>query len=90
MTGSIWSVDRVEGPMAAAAEVLAARARAAALRVAAVHREAGRAEDAQLWRARARGLLKEGRAPRRGRSARGLGRAAGPGPAFLSRPPIRC
>ncbi|MFD7556486.1 hypothetical protein ACFV9E_18350 [Streptomyces sp. NPDC059835] len=61
---------RVEGPVAAVAEVLAARARAAALRTAAVHREAGRAEEAKVWRARARQILKDGRAARRGRSVR--------------------
>ncbi|MER0476773.1 hypothetical protein ABR737_43600 [Streptomyces sp. Edi2] len=61
---------RVEGPLAPVAELLAARARAAVLRVAAVHREAGRVEDAQVWRGRARGILKDGRAARRGRSVR--------------------
>ncbi|MFE0373934.1 hypothetical protein [Streptomyces tendae] len=61
---------RAEGPLAPVAELLAARTRAATLRVAAVHREAGRAEQAQLWRARARRILKEGRATRRGRSVR--------------------
>ncbi|MFK0047738.1 hypothetical protein ACIQU4_27355 [Streptomyces sp. NPDC090741] len=61
---------RVEGPTAAVAEALAARARAAVLRVAAVHRGAGRAEEAQAWRTRARRILKDGRAARRGRSVR--------------------
>ncbi|MDX3695031.1 hypothetical protein PV726_32775 [Streptomyces europaeiscabiei] len=61
---------RIEGPLAPVAETLAARARAAALRVAAVHREAGRPEEAQAWRARARRILKDGRAARRGRSVR--------------------
>ncbi|MFE1764062.1 hypothetical protein ACFW81_07580 [Streptomyces angustmyceticus] len=61
---------RVEGPLAPAAEVLAARTRAAALRVAAVHREAGRQQEAQVWRTRARQILRDGRAARRGRSVR--------------------
>lgn len=61
---------RVEGPLTPVAEVLAARARAAALRVAAVHREADRQAEAQAWRARARRILKDGRAARRGRSVR--------------------
>jgi hypothetical protein len=61
---------RVEGPMAPVAETLTARTRAAVLRVAAVHRDAGRAEEAQLWRTRARRILKDGRAARRGRSVR--------------------
>ncbi|MFE9620416.1 hypothetical protein [Streptomyces sp. NPDC006384] len=61
---------RVEGPVGSAAEVLAVRARAAALDVAAVHRAAGRAQEARLWRARARQILKDGRAARRGRSVR--------------------
>ncbi|MGW2686214.1 hypothetical protein ACWC6I_24055 [Streptomyces sp. NPDC001414] len=61
---------RVEGPLASVAEVLAARARAAALGVAAVHRAAGREQEAQLWRARARRILKDGRVARRGRSVR--------------------
>ncbi|MFH0246423.1 hypothetical protein ACGRHY_29290 [Streptomyces sp. HK10] len=61
---------RVDGPLAPVAEVLAARARTAALRVAAVHREAGRQQEAQVWRARARRILKDGRAARRGRSVR--------------------
>lgn len=63
---------RVEGPLAPVAEILAARTRAAALRVAAVHREADRPEEAQLWRARARRILKDGRAARRGRSVRAV------------------
>lgn len=61
---------RVEGPLAPVVEVLTARTRAAALSVAAIHREAGRPEEAQLWRARARRILKDGRAARRGRSVR--------------------
>ncbi|WEO93017.1 hypothetical protein A6P39_002350 [Streptomyces sp. FXJ1.172] len=61
---------RVEGPLAPAAELLTARTRAAMLRTAAVHRQAGRAEEAQLWRARARRILKDGRATCRGRSVR--------------------
>lgn len=61
---------RVEGPVGPVTEALAARARAAALNVAAVHREAGRAQEARLWRARARRILKDGRAARRGRSVR--------------------
>lgn len=61
---------QIEGPLNPVAELLTARTRAAVLRVAAVHREAGRAEQAQLWRARARRLLKGGRAARRGRSVR--------------------
>ncbi|MER8120658.1 hypothetical protein [Streptomyces sp. NPDC094031] len=61
---------RVYGPLAPVAEVLAARVCAAALDVAAVHREAGREEEARLWRARARRILKDGRAARRGRSIR--------------------
>jgi hypothetical protein len=61
---------RVEGPLAPVGEVLAARVRAAVLRVAAVHRAAGRMEEAQVWRARARRILKEGRGARRGRSVR--------------------
>ncbi|MFE2640842.1 hypothetical protein ACFXKF_40045 [Streptomyces scopuliridis] len=61
---------QVQGPLAPVANVLAARTRAAMLRVAAVHREAGRPEEAQAWRARARQLLKDGRAARRGRSVR--------------------
>jgi hypothetical protein len=61
---------QVQGPLAPVAEVLAARTRTAALRVAAVHREAGRPEEAQAWRARARRMLKDGRAARRGRSVR--------------------
>ncbi|MGW2588433.1 hypothetical protein ACWCYZ_45620 [Streptomyces virginiae] len=56
---------RVEGPVAPVAEILAARARAAA-----VHRESGRPEEAQAWCARARQILKDGRAARRGRSVR--------------------
>ncbi|RSS36816.1 hypothetical protein EF912_35250 [Streptomyces sp. WAC07061] len=77
---------RVEGPMAAVAEVLAARARAAALRAAAVHRDAGRAEAAQLWRARARGLLKEGQAARRGPRRNQPGRRDATGPAAAPAP----
>ncbi|KAB1978513.1 hypothetical protein [Streptomyces triticiradicis] len=61
---------RVEGSLAPDVEVLAAQARAAVLRVAAVHREAGRLEEAQLWRGRARQILKNGRAARCGRSVR--------------------
>lgn len=61
---------RVDGPLAPIAGTMAAKTRAAALRVAAVHREAGRPEEAQLWRARARRILKDGRAARRGRSVR--------------------
>ncbi|MFH9742660.1 hypothetical protein ACH4MA_33855 [Streptomyces roseolus] len=61
---------RVEGPVGPVAEVLVARCRAAALDVAAVHREAGRPQEARLWRARARRILKDGRAARRGRSVR--------------------
>jgi hypothetical protein len=61
---------RVEGPLAPVAEELAARTRTATLRVAAMHREAGRPQEAQLWRARARRILKDGRAARRGRSVR--------------------
>jgi hypothetical protein len=61
---------RVDGPLAPVAEVLAARVRAAALDVAAVHRKAGREQEARLWRARARRILKDGRAARRGRSIR--------------------
>ncbi|MFB0620274.1 hypothetical protein [Streptomyces sp. AGS-58] len=61
---------QVEGPLTPVAEVLTARTRAATLRVAALHREAGRPEEAQLWRARARRILKDGRAARRGRSVR--------------------
>jgi hypothetical protein len=63
---------QVEGPLTPVAEVLAARTRTAALRVSAVHREAGRPEEAQLWRARARRILKDGRAARRGRSVRAV------------------
>ncbi|TLQ39172.1 hypothetical protein [Streptomyces marianii] len=61
---------RVEGPLSPVAETLTARARAAVLRVAAVHREADRAEEAQVWRARGRQILKDRRAARRGRSVR--------------------
>jgi hypothetical protein len=63
---------QVEGPLTPVSEVLAARTRAATLRVSAVHREAGRPEEAQLWRARARRILKDGRAARRGRSVRAV------------------
>ncbi|MFH8217761.1 hypothetical protein ACH4C2_01040 [Streptomyces sp. NPDC018057] len=52
------------------AEPPADRARAAVLRVAAVHRAAGRAGQAQVWRARARQILKARRYTRRGRSVR--------------------
>ncbi|MFI1312493.1 hypothetical protein ACH4TS_20465 [Streptomyces albidoflavus] len=61
---------RVEGPLAPVAEVLAARARAAVLNVAAVHREAGRRQEARLWRARGCRILKDGRAARWGWSVR--------------------
>ncbi|MFK0142714.1 hypothetical protein [Streptomyces murinus] len=61
---------RVEGPLDPVAEVLTARVRAAALKVAAVHCAAGREQEARLWRARARQILKDGRAARRGRSVR--------------------
>ncbi|MEV4191031.1 hypothetical protein [Streptomyces toxytricini] len=61
---------RVDGPLSPVAETLTARARAAVLRVAAVHREAARAEEAQVWRARARQILNDRRAARRGRSVR--------------------
>ncbi|MFC8704899.1 hypothetical protein ACFUIV_22310 [Streptomyces anulatus] len=61
---------RVEGPLVPVAEPLAARARAAALRVAAEHRAAGRTEQAQVWRARARQILRARRSARRGRSVR--------------------
>ena len=61
---------QIQGPLAPVADMLAARTRAAMLRVAAVHREAGRQKEAQAWRARARQLLKDGRAARRGRSVR--------------------
>lgn len=61
---------RVQGRLAPGAEVLGARARAAALRVAAVHRAAGRQEDAQLWSARGRRLLRIIQSARRGRSVR--------------------
>ncbi|MFE0857285.1 hypothetical protein [Streptomyces mutabilis] len=73
---------RVDGPLAPVAEVLTARARAAALDVAAVHREAGRPQEARLWRTRARRILKDGRAVRRGRSVR----AASAGLPTLGRP----
>lgn len=61
---------RVEGPLSPVAEPLAARARAAALGVAAAHRAAGRAGQAQVWRVRARQILKARRSARRGRSVR--------------------
>ncbi|MDP5315665.1 hypothetical protein [Streptomyces poriferorum] len=61
---------QVEGPLAPVAEPLAARTRAAVLRVAAVHRAAGRTGQAQVWRARARQILKARRSARRGRSVR--------------------
>lgn len=61
---------RIEGSLTPLAELLAARTRAATLRVAAVHREAGRPEQAQIWRARARRILEDGRTTRRGRSVR--------------------
>lgn len=61
---------QVEGPLTPVAEVLTARTRAATLRVAAIHREAGRPQEAQLWRARARRILKDGRTARRGQSVR--------------------
>ncbi|MEV7156950.1 hypothetical protein AB0N77_20350 [Streptomyces misionensis] len=61
---------RVEGLVGSVAEVLAARARAAVLTVAAVHREAGRPQETRVWCARARQILKDGRAARRGRSVR--------------------
>ncbi|MFC3350244.1 hypothetical protein ACFOOM_23015 [Streptomyces echinoruber] len=61
---------RVQGPLALVAEVLAARTRAAALRVAAVHRAAGWGEEARVWRARARRILTTIQATRRGRSVR--------------------
>ncbi|WP_127455069.1 hypothetical protein [Streptomyces sp. B29(2018)] len=55
---------RVEGPLAPVAEVLAARARAAALNVAAVHREAGRAaRRGRSVRAASAGLPTLGRRP---------------------------
>ena len=57
---------QVQGPLAAVTEILATRTRTAALRIAAVHREAGRPEEAQAWRALARRMLKDGRAARRG------------------------
>ncbi|MFF8992613.1 hypothetical protein ACF09H_22290 [Streptomyces sp. NPDC014983] len=69
LRGAVGAV-RVDGPLAPVADVLATRTRAAALNVAAVHREAGREEEARLWRARARRILKDGRAARRGRSVR--------------------
>ncbi|WP_274036674.1 hypothetical protein [Streptomyces sp. MMBL 11-1] len=61
---------RVEGPLSPVAELLAGRARAAALHVAAVHRAAGRTGQAQVWRGRARQILKARRSARRGRSVR--------------------
>ncbi|MER7309898.1 hypothetical protein E5082_31460 [Streptomyces griseoluteus] len=61
---------QVQGPMAPVGEVLAARTRSAVLHVAAVHHAADREEDRQVWRARARQLLKASRAARRGRSVR--------------------
>ncbi|MGC5400721.1 hypothetical protein ACPXCP_33870 [Streptomyces sp. DT20] len=61
---------RVEGRLFPVAEPLAARARAAALRVAAEYRAAGRTEQAQVWRARARQILRCRRSARRGRSVR--------------------
>nr|WP_228873948.1 hypothetical protein [Streptomyces halstedii] len=61
---------RVEGPLSPVAELLAARARAAALGVAAVHRAAGRTGQAQVWRSRARQILKARCFARRGRSVR--------------------
>ncbi|WP_331750684.1 hypothetical protein OG215_36100 (plasmid) [Streptomyces globisporus] len=61
---------RVEGPLSPMAELLAARVRAAVLGVAAVHRGAGRTEQAQAWRSRARQILKARRSARRGGSVR--------------------
>ncbi|MFI8200407.1 hypothetical protein ACIF6K_28440 [Streptomyces sp. NPDC085942] len=61
---------RVEGPLAPVAEVPAGRARTAALGIAAVHRAAGQTEQARVWRARARQILKARRSVRRGRSVR--------------------
>ncbi|MER6717126.1 hypothetical protein [Streptomyces sp. NPDC000877] len=61
---------QVQGRLTPIAETLTARTRAATLSVAAVHREASRPQLAQLWRARARQILKDGRAARRGRSVR--------------------
>lgn len=58
------------GLLAFVAEALAARIRTATLNLAAVHREAGRPQEARLWRARARTILKDGRAARLGRSVR--------------------
>ncbi|MFI1225926.1 MULTISPECIES: hypothetical protein [Streptomyces] len=60
----------VEGPLSSLAEPLTARARAAVLGVAAVHRADGRVEEAQVWRALARQILKARRSARRGRSVR--------------------
>ncbi|MGW0673151.1 hypothetical protein [Streptomyces sp. NPDC002746] len=61
---------RIEGQLSPLAEPLTARARAAALGVAAVHRADGRVEEAQVWRALARQILKARRSARRGRSVR--------------------
>ena len=61
---------RIEGPLAPVSELLTARTRAVTLHIAAVHREAGRPEQAQLSRAWVRRILKDGRVTRRGRSVR--------------------
>lgn len=50
--GALGAIQ-VEGLLAPVADALAARTRAAMLRLAAVHRGAGRPEEAQAWRARA-------------------------------------
>ncbi|MET9871074.1 hypothetical protein ABZZ16_33985 [Streptomyces sp. NPDC006386] len=54
---------QVEGPLIPVADTLTARIRDAALRVAAVHRAAGHPQQAQLWRTRARRILKGSSAP---------------------------
>ncbi|MBP5896306.1 hypothetical protein [Streptomyces scabiei] len=79
---------QVEGPLTPVAEVVTARTRAAALRVAASHREAGRPQEAQLWRARARRILKDSREARRGRSVRADSAGLPPRLAPLNRAPV--
>lgn len=59
---------RVPGSVAAIAETLGARARAAVLRGAQLHRQAGRAGEAETWSAAARTTLLARRGATRGRS----------------------
>lgn len=71
LCGTVGAV-RVGGSVALFAEVLKARTRAALLRGAQDHRQAGRSDEAAAWSAAARGVLLAGRRAGRGSSVRAV------------------